>query len=521
MSPLESFVRSAVKAFFEQKLVKAARQLLEGATGSFGLVLTSSIHAQRELVIAARAQTMSVAFYPKLGLLAWGSEASATKAALGTASAETADVLEGFRYDLDDVKGELIRITWDDEVPEKAESAHAEGSLVRSRGRIPSWGDVSGVELFRYGKHGVVRVAHYIEKPTGLRSPFLNRVVWFRNGEHSMKEEASLLTKKGTSSSSLDPVGQDIADIPYILRKIQDDWNDRSSVSRNRHTAFTFFELLRTRIQKYDSGTHDGSIDVLLTGCEVSLWAAEQFASDFLRVFPRLNIVCLSANKLLGQFGQTYPVPSTGFPFNQSSHPLINTICLFVSHSGGTFATVNACNVLKGFSRHLFAVTSDSDNQIARVVRETQGSSKTLGPSSGQHHSYVFTTFCGKRPAEAVSLTLAATHQVLTQLLLYTMFCASSFGKLSCTSYRLEFTSQQVMDLDGLNHHCLDVLETMIHGSPSTQARDSTTLPPLSRASSKDGAQILAKSKIRDELLGQGHQWSQHILEGPISWVMR
>ena len=34
-------------------------------------------------------------------------------------------------------------------------------------------------------------------------------------------------------------------------------------------------ELMR-RIRLYDEGKHDGTVDVLLTGCEVSLWLAEQ-----------------------------------------------------------------------------------------------------------------------------------------------------------------------------------------------------------------------------------------------------
>ena len=78
-----SLVRHAVAAFFHQDLLGAARQLLSGAIGSFGLVLSTSIDAQRQLVLASRGQTMSVAFYPRLGAVLFGSEAAATKAGLG------------------------------------------------------------------------------------------------------------------------------------------------------------------------------------------------------------------------------------------------------------------------------------------------------------------------------------------------------------------------------------------------------------------------------------------------------
>jgi len=49
------------------------------------------------------------------------------------------------------------------------------------------------------------------------------------------------------------------------------------------------------------------SVDILITGCEVSLWLGEQFAADLSQVFPNLNIKTISANKLLGLFGQVCP----------------------------------------------------------------------------------------------------------------------------------------------------------------------------------------------------------------------
>ena len=47
---------------------------------------------------------------------------------------------------------------------------------------------------------------------------------------------------------------------------------------------------------------------------------------------------------------------------------------------------------------------------MGRAVRDK---SSTGGLSFG---SYVFTNFCGVRPAEPCSLTVAATHQLLTQV---------------------------------------------------------------------------------------------------------
>ena len=104
-SGVHLLVRAAVDAFFDQDLYAAAKELLAHAEGSFGLCLSTSVDAANEVVIAARGQTMSIAFWPKLGVLTWGSEAAATKTGLGketgadrTGSAET-EYMDGFRFE--------------------------------------------------------------------------------------------------------------------------------------------------------------------------------------------------------------------------------------------------------------------------------------------------------------------------------------------------------------------------------------------------------------------------------------
>ena len=47
----------------------------------------------------------------------------------------------------------------------------------------------------------------------------------------------------------------------------------------NRLSAWTFTNLLRKRMRLHDEDNHNGSIDLLITGCEVSLWLGEQFHS--------------------------------------------------------------------------------------------------------------------------------------------------------------------------------------------------------------------------------------------------
>ena len=75
----------------------------------------------------------------------------------------------------------------------------------------------------------------------------------------------------------------------------------------------------------------------------------------------------LSANKLLGELGQSFPVPQLNFPFHGSSLDLKETPCLLISHSGGTFATLACSNLLKSYTPYIFAVTSEWDTQVRSI----------------------------------------------------------------------------------------------------------------------------------------------------------
>ena len=185
-------------------------------------------------------------------------------------------------------------------------------------------------------------------------------------------------------------------DLPRVLAKIMSDW-DRPADSHNRMSAWTFTQALRTRMKLHDDNNHDGSVDLLVSGCEVSLWVGEQFAADLHRVFPKLNIVTLSANKLLGQLGQSFPIPQTNFAFHAGSHNLHNSLCLLISHSGGTFATLACSNLLKSFTKYIFTVTSEWDTQVARSIRTGLGDQKLGKTLQECVRSYVFVTHKWRR----------------------------------------------------------------------------------------------------------------------------
>lgn len=77
------FIETTVSAFLYNDLLMAGRDLLRHAMGSFGVVLSHSLECDDSVIIGARGQTMSVGFYPELGMVLFGSEQAATKAAMG------------------------------------------------------------------------------------------------------------------------------------------------------------------------------------------------------------------------------------------------------------------------------------------------------------------------------------------------------------------------------------------------------------------------------------------------------
>lgn len=146
--------------------------------------------------------------------------------------------------------------------------------------------------------------------------------------------------------------------------------------------------------------TQTNTVDILVTGCEVSLWVGEQFVSDLQKCFPKLGIKAVSSNKLLGLFGQELPMPAIGFPYTEKCLDMKDPIVIIVSHSGGTFGPLGAyhpffflclivdwnqlnrmlfvslflyhpacSNLMQSFSSSIFAVTSEWDTQVGKQLR--------------------------------------------------------------------------------------------------------------------------------------------------------
>jgi hypothetical protein len=273
---------------------------------------------------------MSVAFYPSKCLVCYGSEQAAVKAGLNTECPGVEAVLSrsielkdhnAVRLDLDHLGGEIVLLDWGQRKYKNPPVSKPNCHLVQH-------------ELM----NGCIHAILYQESKVPIQDPELY---------HRLTQLSSNRFIKPIPEESKDLILTDLQDIPKICQSIQDEWHsDRAHSSLNRLTAYNLSRCLRDRLEARVAGTvHSQAIDILLTGCEVSLWLAEQFASDLQKSFPKLCIKAVSSNKLLGLYGQEIAVPTFGFPYSQATNNLHDSIVIIISHSGGTFAPL-ACSQL-------------------------------------------------------------------------------------------------------------------------------------------------------------------------------
>jgi len=234
------------------------------------------------------------------------------------------------RLDLDDLGGEIIVLDWG-----------------RRKYKTPPVSKPNRVLIQHELMNGALDAILYQESKATTQDPQLY---------HRMTRLTRNSFIKPLREESKDLVLSDIRDIPMICKSIQNEWRaDKAATSLNRLTAYNLSRCLRQRLEAHVAGTvHPRAIDILLTGCEVSLWLAEQFSSDLQKSFPNLRIKAISSNKLLGLYGQEIGVPSLGFPDAPKTHHLHDAIIIIVSHSGGTFAPLSCSNLLQVCTRDTF-----------------------------------------------------------------------------------------------------------------------------------------------------------------------
>lgn len=204
---LPTFVRATVDAFFDNDLLHTTRLFLEHAKGSFGLCVASSLDAHRQVCLAARGQTASVAFYPKKGLICYGSEQAAVKAGLNYENPGGNLMAHGdnegdnaVRLDLDDLGGEICLLDW-------GYSGDANPAVSPPNRNLTCETLMNG---------GVNVVLLHQSKAFKEYSQISKRLTLLENNEFI----------RPLLNDSDDPVLSDIKDIPRICANIQEGWHD-------------------------------------------------------------------------------------------------------------------------------------------------------------------------------------------------------------------------------------------------------------------------------------------------------
>lgn len=452
---LRTLVIDTVDAFFDNDLFFTTKYFMKNAVGSFGLMVTCSMDADRQLCIAARGQPMSVAFFPEKGIICYGSELAAVKAGMtydnpsgnipkdGTSSCFKVDAdmtQETCRFDLDDLGGEVVLLDF----------SGKEAKVTTFQESVSTGGNLRARITPLYKNEFLIPLTPVVR----------------------------------------DQIFDDIQTIPQALARIQNNWRDGGL---NRMAAWNLGRCLKKSLEDKVRGIEsDSSIDLLVTGCEVSLYLSEQFASDLQKSFPKLKIQATSSNKILGIFGQELAVPAVGFPLSNRIPDLKNSIVLVVSHSGGTFGPLAISNLLQSVTKDIFVVASEWDTQIGKQVRSMYSHDKDIFASR------VFTTNIGVRPSEPCSLSVCATHQLLTQI--YEHLCLVILNDHHFRDVSGAVVTQQDLQvLEKCNVENIFALERItgsdLHGTPQG-------------------------TQVHEELKDAGNLWADHVLENARAYIL-
>ena len=535
---LKELVAAAIAAFFDNDLMNTTKLVLGNSKGSFGLCITSSMDAHRQLCVAARGQTMSVAFYPESGLILYGSEQAAVKAALGKDAPEggsffgltrqsssrggskrgglkylgdnsgSTSSLEGSNRQTSDggLRKTLVRRMNTEKRMELKGKVEAEKKLAIRLDLDDLGGEIV---LLDWGEGGKDNVEISAPLEHLHRHEMMNGKVTVIVHEESLAQSDAPLTKRCVKlednefvlqlpPTSKDPVAVDLSEIPKVIKAMNDDWhnNPKGTISLNRFTAWNLVKELKRRLRKREDGAVEyNSVDVMVTGCEVSLWLGEQFASDLQSAFPKMNIKAVSSNKVLGLFGQDFPIPLVGHPTMENVWDLTDTIVIIVSHSGGTFAPLACSNLMKAKTDKIFVVASEWDTQIGKQLRK-------LSAGVGKFDSRIFSTDCGVRPAEPCTISVVATQNLLT--LIFEQICLVILSDKQLRHVTgATIKDSDLSQLERCNQDNLRALEGLVGYNAAGKA-----LNPKGR-----GAK-------HAELRAVGVYWSKHVLEDVYAWVL-
>lgn len=512
---IESMAETAIDGFFQNDLLQSTRLFMTNARGSFGLSIVSSVDAHRQMIIASFGQSMSVAFYPESQLVLYASEQAAVKAAIGITKQFPEHRCNG------GISGKAF-------IPEFCQSTmtssrvspvsnfnspaklHTVVCPQRCREELQQTLDLEANRLENSVVNGgpAIRIdlddlggeICLLDWGSGLPSsssktcqftpqPMMKNLMTMTSIRETRFFPSRLIPLEDNPlvfplpPNLPDPVGRDIKEIPQALKQIQIDW--RMAAGPNRASAWSFGRAICARLREQAGNIAPDAVDLLITGCEVSLWLGEQMAADLALCFKRLVVKAVSSNKLLG-LSLKFPMAQTGHTLCDDAWDLRDAVVLIISHSGATFSPLALSKLLPGVTREIFAVTSEWDTQIGKQLRD-------LGQREGhgKHLSHIFTTNISMRPAEPCSISVAATHQLLTEILMYVAFRILVVENLGPTAGAV-ITKADLAELERLNRGNIQDLQELVGHELSTE----------------------------QELRRRGREWAQHVLETPRAWIL-
>ncbi|MCP9835968.1 hypothetical protein KBY84_00510 [Cyanobium sp. N.Huapi 1H5] len=445
----QRWIRAAIGAFLHNDPFAAARQFMACSRGRFGLVVISSTWPDR-LVLCSQGQPISIGFDGPGATALYASEPAAVEA-----------VLAGrpgcHRIDLDPIAGEIALLSSTD-LTIHSLSQERELTLEEIRRRRQLCSDGPG--------------------PAGAPS---------RHGRQR-----------------LDPVGVDLAAIPGLLSRIQDDWINPRSANRASAQALAR-HLIATATRRHDKqASHapegldpalarSSHVDLLVTGIENNLWLGAHFARDLEGLMPMLHVRALSASSVLQQLHRD---PSS---LNLSRQSVV----LVLSDSGQSTPSrqvLEACDRLvhEAVIQEVFLVIGDPASLPGSPSLAPDGPGGPEAPEQAFRHR-LFTTAAGRRTSEAATATVAAMHQTLTELL----FCL-------CRQVQQAFPEQRPLGL-WLRPEALLALETM---------EDQLLVNDVREIIGADEGGQPHTSAVSRRLVQEGRQWAWDVLETPTAWLI-
>mgnify|MGYP001824953157 CR=1 FL=1 len=401
----QRFISQAVQAFFCNDLSEATRLFMERAEGTFGLVSTTSLRPGA-VALAADRQPLYVGTDPEAGLLVYASVAGALKVAGRRGQAGEPTPLP-YRFDLRDGDVVLLQVREDT-------------------------ADNTMTVMNRYSSNPPVttRIIREYLAESAQDADFRG---WIALSANPYFEPPPL-------ENQANRVLAEMTDIPPVLDRIQRDWDDPASL--NRRTAAAFGAALlkngttfSTSGDGEDAPRLNAELDLLLLGVENNLYLAEQLAQDLRRVFPYLHVEAVDA--------VSYCEDPQRFGLGPA------TTTLAVSHSGQTFNTVDAVKFVQALhalrkAGPVFVMTGAIDTLLGAEV----GQSVKAGAA---WRNRVFTTGAGWRTAEPATVSSAATHATLTQLLLRVAHDAQERSRDQQGPFGLAANEEDLRRLDALS----------------------------------------------------------------------